>query len=194
MVTDEQVAEFEAVAQPVFDKIEQDPLNAELVAAIRELKVKTAPALGAEACAANFAQTSPDSDAEAQVWSQGFPPNGVWQVELTTDDIVQMGVSRSKAVTWAGTYTWTFQDGKAEIDYRGTAGTDFSCQADVDLVEDVVQVTYSSGSDCKDEVDDLQWRLDAAGLHLHLVAIKNAPFVENKAYIEAKPWQKIVDP
>ena len=38
-------------AQPVIDKIEEDPLNAELIAAIRELKVNTEPLPGAEACA-----------------------------------------------------------------------------------------------------------------------------------------------
>ena len=44
--------------------------------------------------------------------------------------------------------------------------------------------------DCAGEVDDIQWRLDDDGLHLHLAAIKDAPLLENKAYIEAKPWQK----
>jgi TRAP-type transport system periplasmic protein len=46
----EQVAAFEAAAQPVFDAIEQEPLSAELIAAIRELKAKTEPSPGAEAC------------------------------------------------------------------------------------------------------------------------------------------------
>jgi len=50
MASDEPVATFEAAAKPVFDKIEQDPLNAELIAAIRELKVRTEPSPGAEAC------------------------------------------------------------------------------------------------------------------------------------------------
>ena len=45
MASDEQIAAFEAAAQPVFDKIEQDPLNAELIAAIRELKTETTLAL-----------------------------------------------------------------------------------------------------------------------------------------------------
>jgi len=36
-------------AQPVIDKIEEDPLNAELIAAIRELKANTEPLPGAEA-------------------------------------------------------------------------------------------------------------------------------------------------
>jgi TRAP-type C4-dicarboxylate transport system substrate-binding protein/sugar lactone lactonase YvrE len=46
----EQVAAFEVAAQPVFDMIAQDPLNAELIAAIRELKANTEPSPGAEAC------------------------------------------------------------------------------------------------------------------------------------------------
>ena len=47
MASDEQVAAFEAAAKPVFDQIEQDPLNAELIAAIRELKENTEPSPGA---------------------------------------------------------------------------------------------------------------------------------------------------
>jgi TRAP-type C4-dicarboxylate transport system substrate-binding protein/Tol biopolymer transport system component len=50
MASDEQIAAFEAAAKPVFDKIEQDPLNAELIAAIRDLKANTEPFPGAEAC------------------------------------------------------------------------------------------------------------------------------------------------
>jgi TRAP-type C4-dicarboxylate transport system substrate-binding protein len=46
----EQVAAFEVAAQPVFDSIEQEPLSAELIAAIRDLKAKTEPSPGAEAC------------------------------------------------------------------------------------------------------------------------------------------------
>jgi len=46
----EQVAAFEVAAQPVFDSIEQDSLNADLIPAIRELKANTEPSPGAEAC------------------------------------------------------------------------------------------------------------------------------------------------
>lgn len=51
LASDEQVAAFEQAAQPVFDQLEQDLINAEYIAAIRELKVKTPPSLGAPACA-----------------------------------------------------------------------------------------------------------------------------------------------
>lgn len=52
LASNTQVAAFVAAAQPVFDQIEQDPGSAELIAAIRELKAKTEPSPGAEACGA----------------------------------------------------------------------------------------------------------------------------------------------
>ncbi len=52
----EQVAAFEVAAQPVFDMIAQDPFNAELIAAIRELKANTEPSPGAQACGPAVAQ------------------------------------------------------------------------------------------------------------------------------------------
>ena len=48
--SDEQVAAFESAAEPIFDMIAQNPLNAELIAAIHELKAMTEPSLGAQAC------------------------------------------------------------------------------------------------------------------------------------------------
>jgi TRAP-type C4-dicarboxylate transport system substrate-binding protein len=50
LASNEQIAAFEAAAQPVFDMIEQDPENAELIAAMRELKANTERSPGAEAC------------------------------------------------------------------------------------------------------------------------------------------------
>jgi len=50
MASQEQIAAFEAAAKPVFDKLEEDPLNAKLIAAINELKANTKPSPGAEAC------------------------------------------------------------------------------------------------------------------------------------------------
>jgi TRAP-type C4-dicarboxylate transport system substrate-binding protein len=48
--SEEQVTAFESAAQPIFEMISQNPLNAELIAAIRELKANTEPSPGAEAC------------------------------------------------------------------------------------------------------------------------------------------------
>ena len=99
MASDEQIAAFEAAAQPVFATLEKDSLNAELIAAIRELKAKTAPSAGASACASEVRQPNPEPTTETQVWSQGLPPNGTWQAERTIDDFVQTGMLRSVAET-----------------------------------------------------------------------------------------------
>ena len=54
--------------------------------------------------------------------------------------------------------------------------------------------TFSKPSGtCQDEIDDVQWRFDADGLHLHLVDVKNVSFQEVQATFDAKPWQKIAN-
>jgi TRAP-type transport system periplasmic protein len=129
MASDEQVAAFEAAAQPVFVKIEQDPFNAKMIAAIRELKAKTQPSAGAVACAPN-----------TETWSEGLLPNGTWTVELSTEDLVGMGVSQADAAGWAGVGTFTFQDGKAA--YRHQGEIDYECEGTYEVVEDFVRFTY----------------------------------------------------
>jgi len=195
LANDEQLAEFEKAAQPVLDWIEQDPQNAELIAAIRDLKAKTPPSPGAEACAPGVAQQSTGPVADAQAWSAGLPPNGVWQVTLTSDDVIKMGVSKANSDDWSGVYTHTFRDGVFHTNWQGTEGDQKGktsrCAGTYEVVEDFVRVTLDK--DCGGEVDDIQWRLDDEGLHIHLVAIQNGPQVEVKALLEAKPYQKIGD-
>ena len=195
LASDEQLAAFDEAAKPVYALIEQDPKNAEYIAAIRELKANTPPAPGAEACKTATTQESstPSSDTETQVWSEGLPPNGTWQVELTAQDVEAMGVMGSKASDWAGIYTWVFQNGKGTFLVSGPIEQTNSggCETNYAVVEDFVRFTYTTGSGCDGEVDDIQWRLEDDGLHLHLVDIKGAAFVENRAYLEAKPWQMV---
>jgi len=50
ITSDEQVAEFKAAAQPVFEKLEQDSFNAGIITELADLKTKTVPSSGAEAC------------------------------------------------------------------------------------------------------------------------------------------------
>ena len=189
LTSDEQVAAFQKASQPVFDQLQQNAFNAESIAAIRELKTKTQPSPNAQACASESA-ASMQASTEDQTWSQSLFPNGVWQVELSEDDVVRMGVLKSNAPEWAGTWTWTFQDGKAHL--KAEVDITIECDGTYKVVKDFVRINYSDSKDCSDqEVDDIQWRLDADGLHFHVIAITNAPFTENKAYLEAKPWQKV---
>jgi TRAP-type C4-dicarboxylate transport system substrate-binding protein len=189
LASDEQLAEFVMAAQPVFDWIEQDPQNAELIAAIRELKGKTPSSPAVQACESEIAQQIPTPEASAQNWSAGLPPNGIWQVTLTNDEVIKMGVAKAKAPDWSGVYTFTFQDGDFHWTWEGTEGyakgQTASADGSYEVVEDFVRMTAG------DVVDDVQWRLDEEGLHFHLLATQNDPFTEIKAMLEARPYQKI---
>jgi hypothetical protein len=128
-----------------------------------------------------------------------LPTNGVWQVEVTTEELVQLALRRSVALEWAGVIKLTLQDGKGIYDWCSNTETYvLSCQLDYVVVRDIIRFTYSTYSasvhpeECR-VIEDLQWRLDDDGLHFHLVAAENVPFVEDKAGWEAKPWQKIAD-
>jgi TRAP-type C4-dicarboxylate transport system substrate-binding protein/beta-lactamase regulating signal transducer with metallopeptidase domain len=190
LASDEQVAAFEKAAQPVFDQIEQDPLNAELIAAIRDLKANTEPSPGAEACGPAPTQQNLTPSTDTEVWSAGLPPNGVWQVELTPEDLESMGLEHSSAVDWAGLQTWTFQDGNGVWQLQGIGS--LYCKNTYEVVESVVRFSYKT--DCTNLVHDIHWRLEDDGLHLQLVTTKNSPTEQFKASFEAKPWQKIGEP
>ena len=184
LASNEQVEAFQKAAQPVLDKLQQNSFNAETIAAISELKAKTQSSPSAQACAPTAAVPTQVST-ENQTWSEGLPPNGVWQVTLTNDDVIKMGLLKSKAPEWSGVYTFTFKDGVFNWNKEGSNGQTDSDDGSYKVVDDFVRL--SSG----DYWDDFQWRLDEEGLHFHLLATHNDPFTEIRAMFEAKPWQKV---
>jgi TRAP-type C4-dicarboxylate transport system substrate-binding protein len=185
---DEQVAAFITAAQPVYDAIAQDPKNAEWIAAIRELKQNTEPSAGAEACAQEVAQQRPTPTTDPGPWSEGLPPNGIYQVELTVDDFARYGVPPSVSkVEDAGVYTLTLKDGNSRSIWLGSIKAG-KCQATYEVVEDFVRFTYySDAHECDGLVVDARWRLDDKGLHFDTLG------GEPNIVFEAKPWKKITD-
>lgn len=89
LASDEQVSAFEKAAQPVFEQIERDPLNAELIAAIRDLKASTEPSPGAEAC----------GPTPTDVMFRGTtPPNGAYRIDVTEEELLARGLARALLV------------------------------------------------------------------------------------------------
>lgn len=185
------VVAFEAAAQPVFERMAADQVSAAAIQAIRGLAATTKPAAGAQACAA---VPLPSAQPGAVGTPTTLPPDGVWRVALSHEDMVKAGASPGNAP--AGTWTWTFGGGKAHYESHFEDGVVEQCDADLRVSGDVVLFVYTSGSDCVTasgyEIDTIGWTLDDAGLHLSLVDIKNTndvPF--NHAYLEAKPWTRV---
>jgi hypothetical protein len=109
-------------------------------------------------------------------------------------DYIQMGYLKSVAENdWAGTYTMFVKDGKLSWVWQGTLGQAGQCQGTTAVIGDHVELTYiqtsPGGDECPGEIDDIQWRLDAQGLHFHLVSIQNGNFHDASAWWETKPWQ-----
>lgn len=193
MASDAQVAAFERAAQPVFDAMDKDPANAELIAAIRELKTQTTPSAGASACAPAASETTPATPVATEAWSEGTLPNGTWQANVSLKEILAIAnVLKSTAGGYVGLQTYTFHDG--EYTWKIEGQNSEHCEGTYAVVGDVVRVTFPHTGHCPDEIDDVQWRLDDQGLlHLHLSAIQNAQLEEVKAAYDAKPFEKVAD-
>jgi len=135
----------------------------------------SAPAIGT---------TSPTTPGGA---SDGLPPDGSWQVELSAEDLLAAGWPAD--VTAAGAYTWTFAGDRARINLHDEAGNSFDCDADMESLNTGFRLTYDAGI-CRNQVDDIAWSLDDEGLHLSLITT-NVPMDQQTAYLETKPWQSI---
>lgn len=113
-------------------------------------------------------------------------PQGTWQVELSSSDLAAAG-----APDYApGTYGWTFAGTHAHITAPAPWGGLIQCDAEASPVWDGVTLNYGQDSGCGAGTDRIQWTLDDAGLHLTLLET-TGNFRENRAYLEAKPWQRV---
>ena len=185
LASDTQLAALVDAVQPVVDQIEADTANAEALAALRELKANTPPGTGVAACG----EVAGADDGET--WSTGLPPNGVWQVELSEDDMAAMGLVPIDVTELAGTYTLTLNNGAGKFGFESGQGAG-ECEGDYSADDDMTSWVMTSGP-CTATLAVTQWRLEDDGLHFHLVDIKDASFIENKAIFEANPWQKVED-
>jgi hypothetical protein len=132
------------------------------------------------------ASLTPSPTAISSANPNSLLPDGIWQVELSKSDLLTAGAS-PEAVD--GVYRWTFDGSHARIEVSLSTG-DVQCDADASSDGDVVVLTYLPGSICEGEVDRLRWTVDPAGLNFTLLKT-NAGFKDNRAYLEAKPWQLV---
>jgi hypothetical protein len=65
---------------------------------------------------------NPVPTVEAVPWSQRLPPNGVWQVDETIDDFVELAILRSKVAELESTIT---KDKFAAITNLAVSSTEF---------------------------------------------------------------------
>lgn len=115
VASEEQRQAFVSAAEPIYARLEADPLTKQLIADIRALKASTPASDGtaATACVGDHgfvpAPTSATSDGVG--FSADAPPNGTFRAELTVDGLVTQGATDEWARMNSGVWTWTFLDG-----------------------------------------------------------------------------------
>jgi hypothetical protein len=121
----------------------------------------------------------------------GLPPEGTWQVELTTAELVAAGWPAD--ITPAGIYKWSFEGDRAALELDADDGSLISCTADMTGAGGGFRLTYEQGGECAG-FDDIGWLLADDGLHLSLISTSIPEFEDQqKAYLETKPWQRVDD-
>jgi TRAP-type C4-dicarboxylate transport system substrate-binding protein len=120
IATEQQRQAFAAAADPIYRRLEADPLTKQLVADIRALKASTPTSAGtsATACVGGnaFVPAPTSATSDGLGYSGDVPPNGVFRAELTYDGLIAQGGTPKWARDNAGVWTWTFLDGKFHTD------------------------------------------------------------------------------
>jgi TRAP-type C4-dicarboxylate transport system substrate-binding protein len=166
VASEEQRQAFVATADPIYARLETDPLTKQLIADIRTLKGSTPASAGtvASACVGGNAfvpePTSATSDGVG--FSGEVPPNGTFRAELTYDGLIAQGATPEWARGNAGVWTWTYLDGRFHTDqydlscdgtYRTVDGKYFHMEVDADQ-----SVNCVGG--------DFVWKHEADGIRL----------------------------
>lgn len=143
---------------------------------------------GSDAASAPAASSPSTRAPSAGPTPASLPPDGIWQVDLTSAELVAAGWPAD--VTPPGTYTWTFEDGRATIQFDGDDGSGAYCEADMVLMDgSTFRLDYDpAGGDCGAEVDQISWTLGDDGLHL-IVVSSTAPLDQQRAYLQTEAWR-----
>jgi TRAP-type C4-dicarboxylate transport system substrate-binding protein len=146
VASEEQRHEFVSAADPIYARLEADPLTKQLIADIRTLRVSTPASPGAAASECKGGSTFVPEPTSATSDGVGFsgdvPPNGTFRAEFTYDGLVAQGATPEWARMNSGIWTWTFLDGKYHYldqgnlacngTYRTVDGKYFHLEVDAD--------------------------------------------------------------
>jgi TRAP-type C4-dicarboxylate transport system substrate-binding protein len=179
LASDEQLAAFDEAAEPIYAQLEQDPATASLIARIRELKEKTAPAPPVTACEHEPGAT------EASSYAGPVIPNGRYTKVTTRAEALERGLDPSIVDEMLGpdgeiTVMFEIEDGRwtqYEIADTGTAqegdlGT-YSYDSDGQWV------TVSESGGCRGCVGVFDWTLEDGVLRLAIVPADDAAITDD---------------
>jgi TRAP-type C4-dicarboxylate transport system substrate-binding protein len=163
--SEQQRQAFVATADPIYARLEADPLTRQLIADIRALKAATPASASTTAMpcvggnASGPAPTSATSDGVG--YSADVPPNGTFRAELTVDGLLAQGATADWARGNSGVWTWTFLDGRYH--YTDTGGLE--CEGTYRTVDDAFfRMEVDPGQSMNCVGGDFLWKQEADGI------------------------------
>jgi TRAP-type C4-dicarboxylate transport system substrate-binding protein len=148
---------FSSAAQPVFDRLAQDPDVAAAIEAIGELKSSVEPGPAISPC------TAPPQPTD-QVTASGVSPGlGTWRTERTAADLMAAGLDQGTADMLAGTPTLVFlEDGTWT--FAPTGGDPQLCGGPWTYADGVVRLRFvRNPAICGTLTLELEWSESGAG-------------------------------
>jgi TRAP-type C4-dicarboxylate transport system substrate-binding protein len=186
MASEEQVATFKEAARPVFEQIERDPMSAEFIAVIRDLKANTSASRGATACSSRRSDPT---------YRGTLPPNGVYRMDIpNAEELRALGAGRGFANNNVGSTTWAFEDGTLTMRWE-SGNQSGDCTWTYDSTGAVLRLAVPV-SECSDGpvVLEFLWREHTDGALEFLVVSTSDPnvqdLVDTRALFE-RIWQRV---
>lgn len=158
-----EVAAYAAAAAPVYDRFSADPLTADLIERIRELKAATAPSSPAAACGP--AALNPPPPLDLTGFSGAVPPDGTYRMELPESTLLARGATPGYATINEGTWTLVFEAGVWRASHRDGA-RDEDCDGTYESLGDFVRMKNVHDLTCGYEYD-FMWQERDGGLVLY---------------------------
>jgi len=163
----EEVQAFVPAADPVYARLETDPLTKQLIVDIRALKASMPPAAGTDAkpCAGDnaFVPAPTLATSDGVGYSGEVPPDGTFRAELTFEGLVAQGATDEWAGANAGVWTWTFRDGR----YHYIDQNDLACDGTLRSVEGrFFHLELDAGQSANCVGGDFLWKEEADGIRL----------------------------
>jgi TRAP-type C4-dicarboxylate transport system substrate-binding protein len=172
---------------PAYDKLEADPATKAFIDQIRELKqtvVAEKPVVIPAGC------TGQAPAAEAPGTDDTSVLNGVYRgPEWTHEELVALGAPEQDAQNAAGTFTFTFQDGRFELRHDHASGAVFGCDGEYTVSDDQVVVNLEPGGDCGPGGEFLRATFELSADNLRFTDMAGIP--SDIILFETEPWTKI---
>jgi TRAP-type C4-dicarboxylate transport system substrate-binding protein len=182
------IADFQAAAQPIYDQMREDPFTAAAIDAISALKAATPPGHAVKAC--EPIESRPSNPPVQPGPLMGLVPVGTYRGSHSKAQLLEAGLNEEDASINAADVTWRFNGSQGTLTrVHDVTGYVETCDFTLEDLGDRVRLAY-----CEPGLGawmDLRWHLDGDQLTLTVVAEDSNHWVDQIQAIYGGTWTKV---